>query len=290
MNVHDEDPDDNEIEEEIEEEIENEFMFRYINNDDDFLDNPDPALDPQPDVDDPYEWSEYNEEPVDDLGYDDISEVFRIHTSNVEIAQNNMDVNRYLQYNNNTFANNIGIVCPICGYEMFNAEQLGSHLMYNHARLFVSLTGLMYPNYTIQDIQNVYSRLQSTSLYNTPTNQSTDDLNQSDHEWGVRDVVYRLMFNDDPDYQPSYEELIELCDYMGYHKEGIVNIEIATTQKNVCDDDSIKQNDTCIICLEMLHSKDTIRKINICGHIFCSGCIEKWLNENKTCPLCKTEI
>jgi|TARA_B100001142_G_scaffold317083_1_gene357598 hypothetical protein len=43
----------------------------------------------------------------------------------------------------------------------------------------------------------------------------------------------------------------------------------------------------CAICMEN-------KKLNIklkCNHIFCKGCIKKWLTEkSNTCPNCRTEI
>ena len=40
----------------------------------------------------------------------------------------------------------------------------------------------------------------------------------------------------------------------------------------------------CPICLECYSSK-VVRK-TICGHLFCSMCIEDWFRKNNRCPLC----
>jgi hypothetical protein len=50
---------------------------------------------------------------------------------------------------------------------------------------------------------------------------------------------------------------------------------------------------TCCICFDDYESVKIIRKINRCGHIFHSDCIENWfskgVNEPK-CPLCNLNI
>ena len=46
----------------------------------------------------------------------------------------------------------------------------------------------------------------------------------------------------------------------------------------------------CVICLEEFVNKDSVTKLR-CGHVFCTGCIEKWFasenEESDTCPFCK---
>ena len=64
-------------------------------------------------------------------------------------------------------------------------------------------------------------------------------------------------------------------------------------EKHKLTDDEFKNLETCseitncVICMEN-------KKANIklkCNHIFCKGCIKKWLTEkSNTCPNCRTEI
>jgi len=64
-------------------------------------------------------------------------------------------------------------------------------------------------------------------------------------------------------------------------------------EKNKLTDDQFRNLETCsevtncVICMEN-------KKANIklkCNHIFCKGCIKKWLTEkSNTCPNCRTEI
>ena len=45
-------------------------------------------------------------------------------------------------------------------------------------------------------------------------------------------------------------------------------------------------DDVCSICCEGMSSA----RITPCGHFYHQGCLQKWLNDNTTCPLCKYRI
>ena len=47
-----------------------------------------------------------------------------------------------------------------------------------------------------------------------------------------------------------------------------------------------KEEKECSICLENIHFGDFIKCCN-CSHCFHKECIERWLENNKTCPLCR---
>jgi len=44
---------------------------------------------------------------------------------------------------------------------------------------------------------------------------------------------------------------------------------------------------TCSICLEDL---DRGMSIDQCGHVFHSECLDAWLSEHKSCPMCRVNI
>jgi len=104
----------------------------------------------------------------------------------------------------------------------------------------------------------------------------------------------------DADEDLSYEYLLNLCDTIGYHKVGITDIDhvapIVITDRitdkndnestNKAENENSKDYSMCTICLDTLHDYVLKRRITKCGHEFCAGCIERWLSENKTCPVC----
>lgn len=53
---------------------------------------------------------------------------------------------------------------------------------------------------------------------------------------------------------------------------------------------SFNDDDKCIICLESAVNYDNCVQLIFCSHKFHEQCIDKWLEKNKICPLCRTKI
>jgi len=71
------------------------------------------------------------------------------------------------------------------------------------------------------------------------------------------------------------------------------NMNTQEEEKHKLSDDEFKNLETCseitncAICMENKKSNIKLK----CDHIFCKGCIKKWLTEkSNTCPNCRTEI
>lgn len=93
----------------------------------------------------------------------------------------------------------------------------------------------------------------------------------------------------------TYEDLLELCDSIGYHHVGLDEQEIDQAAP-IVDDSSGASADACSffehcpICLDDLVACGKLRRMQACKHVFCSPCIEKWLREHKWCPVCKKDV
>lgn len=46
------------------------------------------------------------------------------------------------------------------------------------------------------------------------------------------------------------------------------------------------QNNVCGICYDLLELNDEIARFKQCDHHFHNECIQKQIDENKTCPMC----
>ena len=88
----------------------------------------------------------------------------------------------------------------------------------------------------------------------------------------------------------SYEDNMRLIETMGGPVlVGITDIDAVSSITNLGDDEVDAK---CAICLENLFVENEIiiRRLTRCQHVFCHGCIKKWLDVAKTCPMCKTDL
>uniref|UniRef100_A0A0E0K0K2 RING-type E3 ubiquitin transferase n=1 Tax=Oryza punctata TaxID=4537 RepID=A0A0E0K0K2_ORYPU len=46
----------------------------------------------------------------------------------------------------------------------------------------------------------------------------------------------------------------------------------------------------CPVCLEEYEAKDVVRVLPSCGHAFHVGCIDAWLRQHSTCPVCRASL
>ena len=141
--------------------------------------------------------------------------------------------------------------CPVCGITV-DIHSVFMHLFVDHSDFLLVWVSLMNPeepdDFVIEHYLNLYS----------------------------------LAGNAHP--QDEYTYYSELCDYIGYHKVGVKEIDVVAPVVTCASETTC---DTCAICLENIHNSDNIRVIDICKHMYCASCIERWLSENKTCPICK---
>ncbi|KAL7717005.1 RING-type E3 ubiquitin transferase [Entamoeba marina] len=52
------------------------------------------------------------------------------------------------------------------------------------------------------------------------------------------------------------------------------------------DDQNNSPSFQCMICLDQ--AKNAV--VTQCGHMYCWECLEQWLNQQHTCPICKSEV
>ena len=51
------------------------------------------------------------------------------------------------------------------------------------------------------------------------------------------------------------------------------------------------EDDLCPICLgSLLSASGVVVRVAICDHAFCAGCIRRWLEKGRHCPVCKREL
>lgn len=51
-----------------------------------------------------------------------------------------------------------------------------------------------------------------------------------------------------------------------------------------------KEESHCTVCLEEYQAKDVVRVLPYCGHAFHVACIDAWLKQQSTCPICRASM
>ncbi|KAL2077794.1 hypothetical protein ACEWY4_027298 [Coilia grayii] len=70
-------------------------------------------------------------------------------------------------------------------------------------------------------------------------------------------------------------------------QRAIKNLQLRTLKKG--DEEVRSDNHTCAVCIEGYKHGEVVM-ILTCGHFFHKACIEPWLLEHRTCPMCKCNI
>lgn len=87
----------------------------------------------------------------------------------------------------------------------------------------------------------------------------------------------------------NYEDLLELEEKIGKVNRGLNESKIKKIDTNKYSKKKYKEQDECPICKEMYQEDEVIKEL-YCGHIYHTQCIERWLQQEKKCPCCNTEI
>jgi hypothetical protein len=85
----------------------------------------------------------------------------------------------------------------------------------------------------------------------------------------------------------TYESLLELDNSI--KKRGLSEKEKKTCLSSIIHHSS-NPSKSCNICLEDFKRAEKLLQVKSCKHVFHTDCIEKWLKENRTCPVCRATI
>ncbi|KAH7277105.1 hypothetical protein KP509_39G034600 [Ceratopteris richardii] len=104
-----------------------------------------------------------------------------------------------------------------------------------------------------------------------------DEIHESQEAW--QDV--------DPDNM-TYEELIALGEAVGTHSRGLKPNAIAALPYSTFSHESSTE-DPCVICRFDYEEGDALLTLP-CKHQYHADCIKNWLQINKICPICSSEV
>tara|TARA_Y100000022_G_C12947029_1_gene238597 strand:- start:41 stop:397 length:357 start_codon:yes stop_codon:yes gene_type:complete len=88
-----------------------------------------------------------------------------------------------------------------------------------------------------------------------------------------------------------YLFLEHITKFLEFIKKKIKKFRENNRINKIIDNNNLKQiknlNEICIICMEEGNKK--FIKLN-CEHFFHKKCLKKWIINNNSCPLCRTEV
>ncbi|XP_065585787.1 LOW QUALITY PROTEIN: E3 ubiquitin-protein ligase RNF128 [Cyrtonyx montezumae] len=70
-------------------------------------------------------------------------------------------------------------------------------------------------------------------------------------------------------------------------KKALGKLQLRTLKEG--DKETGPDGDTCVVCID-LYKPDEVVRILACNHVFHKNCVDPWLLEHRTCPLCKCDI
>ncbi|XP_074310550.1 E3 ubiquitin-protein ligase BIG BROTHER-like isoform X2 [Silene latifolia] len=130
---------------------------------------------------------------------------------------------------------------------------------------------------------------QSQRVTNTNIRPRNRDCPRSNHNSHEYQAIWQHTV--DPDHM-SYEELLELGETVGTQSRGLSHEQISllpVSKFRCCFLRRKSQSERCVIC--QMEYKRGARLITLpCKHKYHVGCATKWLNINKACPICYTEV
>lgn len=68
------------------------------------------------------------------------------------------------------------------------------------------------------------------------------------------------------------------------------SLEICEINEDEMLEEGMTNQMQCAICHTDIQNNTIVRKINICGHQFHPHCIDRWFENNSTCPLCRQSV
>ena len=90
---------------------------------------------------------------------------------------------------------------------------------------------------------------------------------------------------DNPDVDNmTYEQLMEMGENAGKVNKGYSKAVIASL-KPIMWSKGKTNEESCSICFEDFEVGAKVKQLK-CGHDYCQECIDKWLENEKRCPVC----
>ena len=88
----------------------------------------------------------------------------------------------------------------------------------------------------------------------------------------------------------TYEQLLELEANNGKVSKGLSSAQKRLIPEKLYNSKVDAEEESCSICFDNFEKRQKIKKLRKCGHEYHSTCLDKWLNDEKRCPMCNEEV
>ncbi|KAJ6433097.1 hypothetical protein OIU84_020180 [Salix udensis] len=98
--------------------------------------------------------------------------------------------------------------------------------------------------------------------------------------------------NQSPQFEEPHHHDLERVEETRRRLLAIISLLILHLTHVPSNDERIvtSRNDGCVICLEDFRLGEDCQAMSMCKHVFHSGCLEEWLVQNQSCPLCRIDL
>jgi len=103
----------------------------------------------------------------------------------------------------------------------------------------------------------------------------------------IEDSLRAVEDNDTLSRWGQVSQLSGYTDLTDYSSKGLTPDQIRQLPEGVAGMMQQSEESECAICLNEVHSSETVRQLQGCGHTFHRSCIDLWLLRRADCPLCK---
>ncbi|KAK1373964.1 RING-type E3 ubiquitin transferase [Heracleum sosnowskyi] len=77
---------------------------------------------------------------------------------------------------------------------------------------------------------------------------------------------------------------------LGLNADAVDCIPIFLHESIVVGSTGKYEKEECTICLGLFEDGEKVKVLPVCLHVYHSGCVDKWLKNKSSCPLCRSSL
>eukprot|EP00347_Sterkiella_histriomuscorum_P007155 403350055 len=168
-------------------------------------------------------------------------------------------------------------------YAHRNQSNTINHIQYAHQNHHHPVTIVQAHSRAQNQMHPQYNRPQS----NNPGHRVQDSIGEEE--------ILRIAIEESKETTPNtenmtYEQLLELGDKLGKVSKGLTKQQFDKIPIKIWKNVKSTDSKTCSICFDEFTKDQKVKVLNGCKHEYHEGCLGKWLEGEKRCPVCNKEV